>query len=317
MELWDEELESMRDQIRTEASALLERYSVWQRDHAAAPVLDIAAQRQALASINVVSADAHDRIIAGPSGPLRLRTSVPDVVNAVFLHIHGGGFTLGEPEMGDQLNSLLSKSLEIAVVSVEYRLAPEHPYPAGHDDCEAAAVWLVEHAHREFGADTLLIGGESAGAHLAAATLLRMRDRHNAIARFAGANLAFGIYDLVSGTPSQRGVGAGPDVLNAGGFEPTRSLFTPGMSDEGRRSADVAPLYADLSNLPPALFTTGTADHLFNDSLFMAARWRAAGNLTELLAYPGGPHGCTQLPSVSAHWTPRLLGFLRRCMARQ
>jgi acetyl esterase/lipase len=243
-----------------------------------------------------------------------LRTFVPEVVDAVLLHIHGGGFTLGDPEMGDQGNSLLSTSLNLAVVSVDYRLAPEHPYPAAHDDCEAAAVWLLEHADRQFGSERLLIGGESAGAHLAAATLLRVRDRHDAIDRFAGANLAFGVYDLASGTPSQHGVGAGPDVLHAAGFEPTRRMFTPGVSEEARRDPDVSPLYADLSNLPPALFTTGTADHLFNDTLFMAVRWRAAGNRVQLLAYPGGPHGCTQLPTVSGHWTPRLLEFFRNCL---
>src|SRR5512132_3473605 len=126
-------------------------------------------------------------------GPLRLRTFVPDQVDAVFLHIHGGGFVTGSPEMTDLLHEILSKELNLAFVSVDYRLAPEHPYPAGPDDCEAAALWLLEHAEREFGSPRLLIGGESAGAHLAACTLLRLRDR-DAVDRFCGANLVFGIY---------------------------------------------------------------------------------------------------------------------------
>src|ERR1700681_828983 len=67
----------------------------------------------------------------------------------------------------------------MACASVEYRLAPEHPYPAAWDDCESAAVWLMKNAKSEFGTDVLAIGGESAGGTLAAATLLRMRDRHN------------------------------------------------------------------------------------------------------------------------------------------
>ena len=146
---------------------------------------------------------AVDREIPRPAGPLRLRTFVPDQVDAVFLHIHGGGFVTGSPEMTDLLHEILSKELNLAFVSVDYRLAPEHPYPAGPDDCEAAALWLLEHAEHEFGSAHLLIGGESAGAHLAACTLLRLRDR-DAVDRFCGANLVFGIYDL-GRTPSQRG----------------------------------------------------------------------------------------------------------------
>jgi acetyl esterase/lipase len=97
----------------------------------------------------------------------------------------------------------LATRAHLAVASVDYRLAPEHPFPAGPDDCEAAACWLVEHAQREFGTSRLLIGGESAGGHLSALTLLRMRDRHGAADAFCGANLVFGAFDLGM-TPSQR-----------------------------------------------------------------------------------------------------------------
>src|SRR5205807_490450 len=118
-----------------------------------------------------------------------------------------------------------------AFVSVDYRLAPEHPYPAGPDDCEAAALWVLEHAERELGSDRLLIGGESAGAHLAACTLLRLRDRHDAVDRFDAANLVFGVYDL-GGTPSQRGMTERPDLLTAEQIEYFTELFTPGRSVE-------------------------------------------------------------------------------------
>ena len=165
----------------------------------------------------------------------------------------------------------------------------------------------------EFGSDRLLIAGESAGAHLAAVTLLRVRDKHHAADRFLGANLVFGAYDL-SRTPSQRGVGiaAGTDILDGTGFP--LDLYLPGMSEEHRRDPDISPLYADLRGMPAALFSVGTNDHLLDDTLFMASRWEAAGNRTELLVYPDTPHGCIALPSVAAHFFPRLFDFLCHCL---
>jgi acetyl esterase/lipase len=256
---------------------------------------------------------AVDREISGPAGLLRLRTFVPDRVDAVFLHIHGGGFVTGSPEMTDLLHEILSKELNLAFVSVDYRLAPEHPYPAGPDDCEAAALWLLEHAEREFGSARLLIGGESAGAHLAACTLLRLRDR-DAVDRFCGANLVFGIYDL-GRTPSQRVDTEHPDLLTVEQIQYFAELFTPDMSPEDRRDPGVSPLYADLHGLPPALFTVGADDHLVDDTLFMAARWALAGNDTELVVYPEGPHGCIGMPSVLERWFPHLTDFLSRAIS--
>ena len=91
-------------------------------------------------------------------------------------------------------------------------------------------------------------------------------------------------------------------------------MFVPGTEVADRRAPDLSPLYADLTGMPPALFTAGTADHLVDDTMFMAARWELSGNHTEMLLYPDGPHGCTMLPSVSAHWNPRLLDFFHACL---
>ena len=230
-----------------------------------------------------------DRTVAGPAGPLRLRVFVPPEVRAVYLDVHGGGFFMGAPEMDDAGNAALAKRAQVATVAVAYRLAPEHPYPAGPDDCEAAALWLLANAKREFGRERLLIGGGSAGANLAAVTLLRLRDRHQSAGRFLGANLVFGVYD-VSGTPSQL----------RGGIASFRDLYLPGRDTAERRHPDVSPLYADLAGLPPALFTVGTADSLYDDSLFMAMRWRAAGNEAELAIYPESVHGFTVFPTAMA-----------------
>ncbi|MFI5319605.1 MAG: alpha/beta hydrolase [Myxococcota bacterium] len=229
------------------------------------------------------------REIPGPRGPIRLRTFVPDETRAVYLDIHGGGFFMGAPEMGDRDNAEIARRAKCAIVSVDYRLAPEHPYPAGPDDCEAAALWLLANAQRELGASRLAIGGGSAGANLVATTLLRLRDRHQAASRFCAANLVFGVYD-VSGTPSQR----------RGGVQSFRDLYLPKIFGDDRKHPDISPLYADLTGLPPALFTVGTADYLYDDSLFLHARWRAAGNASELAIYPECIHGFTIFPVAMA-----------------
>src|SRR2546423_12341536 len=115
---------------------------------------------------------ARDRAIAGRRGQVGLRVLVPDRVGGVYLYFHSGGWVLGAANQQDVRLWSLATRAGVAVVSVDYRLAPEHPFPAGPDDCEDAALWLVEQAQAEFGVSRLLIGGESAGAHLAALTLL-------------------------------------------------------------------------------------------------------------------------------------------------
>jgi len=230
-----------------------------------------------------------ERRIRGPAGDLLLRSFASPGARAVYLDIHGGGFFMGAARMDDRANASLAASARVATLSVEYRLAPEHPFPAAVDDCEAAALWLIEHAKREFGTDRLILGGASAGASLAVSTLLRLRDRHGAAHAFAGANLVFGVYDL-DGTPSQRRAGV-----------PTyRELYLPGRGSEERRHPDVSPLYAELAGLPPALFTVGTADSLLDDSLFLALRWQLAGNEAELALYPESVHGFTLFPTAMA-----------------
>jgi acetyl esterase/lipase len=261
-----------------------------------------------------VSARAEERTIPGPAGDLSIRVIVPrGDVRGAMLHIHGGGWVLGEPKMSDGANEKLADALGLAVVSVDYRLAPEHPYPAGPDDCEAAAVWLVENAKREFGApaDRIVVGGESAGGHLTAVTTIRMKQRHGY--RFRASNVVYGLHDL-GGVPSHRRFDDARLMLNSGNIEWFTRCFVPAGVE--RRDPDVSPLYADLAGMPPALFTVGTLDPLLDHSLFLYARWVAAGNVGELQVFPGAPHGFDAFPvpeGVLAR--ERMTAFLGRHLA--
>lgn len=260
----------------------------------------------------VLLPEGQERLIEGPSGPVKLRTFIPEKVDCAYLHIHGGGWVLGAAHHQDPLLKLIADNCNAAVLSVEYRLAPEHPYPAGPDDCEAAAVWLVKNSVAELGTDTLMIGGESAGAHLSAVTLLRLRDRHG-FTDFRAANLVFGAFDL-SFTPSVRNWGDRNLILNTPIIEWFTNHFVP---EDRRRDPDVSPLYADLRDMPPALFTVGTLDPLLDDSLFMHDRWVASGNETELAVYPGCIHGFTAFPNEAGREANlRQLRFLTGSAAR-
>lgn len=229
--------------------------------------------------------------VPGRSGEIPLRVLEPPDPQGAYLHLHGGGFVLGAADEQDPLLWELACGARLTVVSVEYRLAPEHPYPAGPDDCEDAALWFLD-AHD----GRLAIGGESAGAHLAVLALLRLRDRHGVPPRrFAAANLVFGAYDL-GGTPSRRAWGGRRLVLSTPGIDWFNACFLPGRSEDELRSPEFSPLYADLRDLPPALFTCGTLDPLLDDSVLMHERWRAAGNEATLSLYEEGVHAFTAFP---------------------
>jgi acetyl esterase/lipase len=211
--------------------------------------------------------------------------------------------------MQDPALAALAKATGLLVASVDYRLTPEHPHPAGADDCEEtevrflssqsafdAARWLVEKGAKELGAPAwLAIGGESAGAHLSVLALLRLRDRHGIKGAFRAANLVFGGFDLTK-TPSVRRWGDRYLVLSGPVLDFFSDALVPGVPVEVRHDPEISPLYAELSGLPPALFTVGTLDPLLDDTLFMHARWRAAGNDATLKVWPESIHGFTAFP---------------------
>ena len=255
--------------------------------------------------------------IDGPGGRIPLRVIAGAGGRAgVFVHVHGGGWTLGAADMQDPRLARLARDTGLTVVSVDYRLAPEHPYPAGPDDCEAAALWVLgEEGRAALDSDgPFAIGGDSAGAHLAVTTLLRLRDRHGVSGAFAAAVLQYGAFDL-SMTPSQRLWGERNLVLSTPIIRWFGDNFLPAHDLEQRRDPNISPLYADLAGMPPAIFTVGTQDPLLDDTLFMADRWSAAGASSELRIWPEAPHGFISLPMTVADAALAIEhGFLRNTL---
>jgi acetyl esterase len=238
-----------------------------------------------------------------------LRIIAPERAKGVYMHIHGGGLVFGSAEAGDPMLERIVQNTGMACASVEYRLAPENPYPAAWDDCESAALWLVKNAKSEFGTDALTIGGESAGATLSASTLLRLRDRHG-YTGFRAANLSYGNFDS-SMTPSQRLTPEKGLLIGKASIRKFCEAYLPKNVDP--RDPDVSALYANLAKMPPAIFTVGSIDPLLDDSLFLYARWIAAGNEAELAVYPGAPHAFNLAPMpLSAGANARIDAFLAR-----
>ncbi|WP_067535897.1 alpha/beta hydrolase [Nocardia crassostreae] len=224
--------------------------------------------------------------VDGRSVPVRIHTPVGRAADGVLLEMHGGGFYMGSAAASDVANRRLADALGIAVVSVDYRLAPEHPWPAAPDDCETAALWLAEHAGQRFGTTRLAVGGFSAGSTLAMTTLLRLRDRD--VSAFDCAVLQFGTYDLSARTPAGRLIADEYFLAAYAGTAPDRT------------HPDLSPAYADLGGLPPILMVVGEADILLQDNLAMAARLSASGSPVDLRVYPGAPHGFTGHPTPMA-----------------
>jgi acetyl esterase/lipase len=256
------------------------------------------------------------RKVAAPGGRgVEVRIVPPAAASpgGAYLHFHGGGLVFGSADQDDAMLERIADATGLAVVSVEYRLAPAHPYPAAWDDCEAAALWLARGVEAEFGGSALAIGGESAGATLAVPILVRMRDRHG-FTGFHAANLSYGNYDTTM-TPSQVIIGAHRFLIGTDDIQQCSNAYAPDLSQ--RRSPDISALYAQLKDLPPALFSVGTLDPFLDDSLFLYARWIAAGNQAELAVYPGAPHGFTGLghPHAAAA-NARIDKFLRSGMRR-
>ncbi|HKV53446.1 MAG TPA: alpha/beta hydrolase [Candidatus Binataceae bacterium] len=204
--------------------------------------------------------------------------------------IHGGGYVMGDIEQDDRLMKQLVKRIGCVAVSVDYRLAPEHPFPAPVEDCYAGLKWLYSHSG-ELGVDPsrIAIGGASGGGGLAAGLALMVRDRGEVPVAFQ--LLIYPMIDDRNVTPASHAI-TDPRMWNR---ESNRLGWRAYLGREGG-GADVSPYAAasratDLSKLPPAYIPVGALDLFVDENIEYAQRLVQAGVPTELHVYPGAFHG--------------------------
>jgi acetyl esterase len=249
--------------------------------------LRVARAAQAVDSASPSRAVEHSVGIDGRRVSVRIVTPNSGHVTGAYLYFPAGGFYMSSAAHSDARNARLADAVGAAVVTVDYRLAPESPWPAAPDDCEEVALWLLDAAAQRFGTSKLAIGGMSAGSTLVMTTLLRLRERGLA-GSFVGAVLEAGTYDLSAQTPAGRTI-ADEYFLEA---------YVGHVND--RTIPDISPAFGDLRDLPSTLVVIGSEDVLLAENLAMAARLSAAGNDVDLRLYPDVPHGFSNHPTPIA-----------------
>lgn len=228
--------------------------------------------------------------------PVRLYDPVPHGRAGLMIFLHGGGWTVGDLDLEDAAIRRMAINGEIRILSVDYRLAPEHPYPAALDDIETVFRWAgSDPVDLAIDGDRIALGGASAGANLALGAALRQRDRGGPMPCFL--MLLYGAY---SGDTQSLAY----SLFGDGRFGLPRAVmdwFWTGYagSDVGARPAYAAPLRADLAGLPPAFVSHAELDVLRDDTILLAERLEAAGVTVDHHGYAGAVHGFTQYAKAS------------------
>lgn len=291
---------------------------------------DIPATRAMLAGmLEAMAADAppfigvtaQDRLLEHDGHSAKVRIYEPDFAEdaaPVLLWMHPGGYVIGSIALDDMLCRQMSKAAGCHVVSVEYRLAPEHPYPAALDDCYTALQWL-HHNCAEIGIDSrrIAVGGSSAGGGLAAALALRARDEGEARPCFQL---------LIYPALNDRNVEQASDTVEENLFwSRENSLIGWRAYLDGRQGSDDVPPWAaairaqDFSNLPPAHIACGALDMFVTDACDYAKALIGAGVPTSLNVYPGAFHAFDSFApdaKVSKRFVADRTGALRRAFGK-
>ena len=259
-----------------------------------APAADIRAAYDATSAYwnarSPIVAAVADIALEGPHGELRTRIYRPSkAVLPGLLYFHGGGFMLGSIETHDTMCRLLAREAHATVISVDYRLAPEHRFPVAIEECVFACDWLVDHG-AEIGIDTarLAVGGDSAGANLALAVLNQRRaPLHVGI-------LFYGCYGHLPelGYPLGAAAKAYGDGRYGLGLDIMRRFYADYLrNDADGRDPRFCSLLSDVRGLPPVLLTTAALDPLRDDAEAFRRHLEAANVPHRYILYPGMPHG--------------------------
>jgi acetyl esterase len=231
-----------------------------------------------------------DRTIPGPAGeiPVRVYTPAGEGAKPVIVYFHGGGWVVGELDTVDKPLRSLANRTGAVVVSVDYRLAPEHVYPAAFDDCYAATEWVAEHAG-ELGGNPaqVAVGGDSAGGNLAAAVALAARDRNGP--PLVAQLLIYPVtnFDFTTASYTENGEGY---LLTRGSMEWFWAHYL-GAQDLGKDPYACPARADDLVGVPPAYVATAEFDPLRDEGEAYASNLRSAGVAVTAKRYDGMLHG--------------------------
>ena len=226
--------------------------------------------------------------------PLMVRVYIPESVHGgapVILYFHGGGYVMGCVDDHDPLCGKLADACEAVVISVEYRLAPEYPFPACIDDAVLAADWAYENAE-EFGGDPdkLMAGGDSSGANISA--VLALLGKAGKAPKLSYLILFYGVYGCVdlAESESAKEFGQGDFVLPVNAMNEMMKIYLPDGADPD--DIRIAPgLAEDLTGMPPSVIVSAEFDPLRDDSAEFARRLEEAGNKVEYIQMDGMMHG--------------------------